>query len=147
MKLNALAQNKKAHTRYQILDKIEAGIVLTGSETKSIKNHHTSISDSYAKIIGNQVWLINAHISPYKFSAHNTDPERSRKLLLSRAQINSLIGKTKSGLTLIPLRFYLHHNYIKVEIGIAKGLKIYNKKRLIKEKEMKREAQRELKNY
>jgi len=145
-KTKVLAQNKRAWNRYQILDKIEAGIVLTGSETKSVKNHQINLKDSYAKIINGEVWLINAHISPYRFSAERFDPTRSRKLLLKKSQIVSLAGKIKSGLTLIPLRIYLKNNFLKVELAIAKGLKLYNKKRLLKEKELKREAERELKN-
>jgi len=144
---NIIALNKKAYSRYQILDKIEAGIVLTGPETKSVKNHQIHISDSYAKIINNELYLINAHISPYKFSREEIDPKRSRKLLLKRTQISHLIGKTKMGLTIIPLKVYLKKSLIKVELGLAKGLKLYDKKRLLKEKEIQKEASRELKRF
>ena len=144
--LKILCINKKAGRKYQILDQISAGIVLTGSETKSAKSGQINISDSYAQIIAGEAWLIGAHIAPYKFSAQKVDPKRSRKLLLKKQEISHLAGKLSKGTTLVPLKFYLKRGLIKVEIGIAKGLKLYNKKQLQKEKEIQREAERELKN-
>ena len=142
-----LCTNKKAGRKYQILDKIEAGIVLTGPETKSAKAGQVNLSDSYAQIVGGEIWLIGAHISPYKFSAQDLDPKRSRKLLLKKQEISHLAGKLSKGTTLIPLKFYLKGNIIKVELGIAKGLKLYNKKSIIREKEIQRDAERELKRF
>ena len=142
-----LCTNKKVGRKYQILDKIEAGIVLTGSETKPAKAGQVNLSDSYAQIRGGEIWLIGAHISPYKFSAQDLDPKRSRKLLLKKQEISHLAGKLSKGTTLIPLKFYLKNGLIKVELGIAKGLKLYNKKQLLKEKEIQREAERELKRF
>jgi len=142
-----LCTNKKAGRKYQILDKIEAGIVLTGPETKSVKTGHANISNSYAQIVRGEVWLIAAYIAPYKFSTQKVDPKRSRKLLLKKQEISHLAGKLSKGTTLVPLKFYLKRGLIKVEIGIAKGLKLYNKKQLQKEKEIQREADRELKKF
>lgn len=142
-----LCTNKKARQRYRILDKIEAGIVLTGPETKSVKTGHVNISNSYVQIIGGEVWLVGTHIAPYKFSNQNQDPKRSRKLLLKKQQIAHLAGKLSKGTTLIPLKLYLKQSLIKIELGIARGLKLYNKKQLQKEKEIQREAERELKKF
>ena len=145
-KLKIIYENKKALRRYKVLDKIEAGIVLTGAEVKAAKNHQINLSDAYAQIIGEEVWLIGAHISPYKFSRENLDPKRTRKLLLKKREISHLIGKLQKGITLIPLEVHLKKDKIKIELGMAKGLKLFDKKRQIKEKELKREIKRELKN-
>lgn len=141
-----ICKNRKARSKYKIIDKLEAGIVLTGAETKSAKNGQMNISDAYGQIIKGEVWLINAHISHYKFSNQDIDPKRSRKLLLKKIQITHLAGKLSQGTTLIPLKVYLKGNLIKTELALARGLKLYNKKQLQKEKEIQKEAARELKN-
>ncbi len=140
-----LAQNK-ARRKYQILDQFEAVIILTGPEVKSIKSGHANLSDSFAKISAGELWLIGAHITPYRFSRQEQNPKRDRKLLVKKSEINHLAGKLQRGVTLIPLKFYQKRSLIKLELGIARGLKLYNKKKFQKEKELKRETARELKN-
>ncbi len=145
-----LALNKKAFHLYQILEKIEAGIVLEGSEVKSLRLASVSFKDSYIDIKRGEAWLVNLHISKYKFSnINNHEEERDRKLLLNKREINKLERKIKiKGLTIVPLRFYLNNkSRIKLEIGLAQGKKNWEKKQSIKEKDIKRDMDRELKNY
>ncbi|WP_035588716.1 SsrA-binding protein SmpB [Hippea jasoniae] len=142
--------NRKARHDYEILETIEAGIALKGSEVKSIRMGSANLKDSYAEIKDGEVFINNFHISPYKFaSAHtNHDPYRKKKLLLHKYQIRRLIGKVKEkGLTLIPLRVYSKNGKIKVELALAKGKKLYDKRRDIKERDLAREAQRELARF
>jgi len=142
--------NRKARHDYEILEIIEAGIALKGSEVKSIRMGSANLKDSYAEIKDGEVFINNFHISPYKFaSAHtNHDPYRKKKLLLHKYQIRRLIGKVKEkGLTLIPLRVYSKNRKIKVELALAKGKKLYDKRRDIKERDLAREAQRELARF
>jgi SsrA-binding protein len=147
-KSNLIARNKRARGKYDIREKFEAGIVLNGGEIKSVRQKKININDAYAKLLGGELWLINAHIAQYQHdSSPDYDPRRSRKLLIKKAELNHLIGKLQRGLTLIPLSMYLTRRGIaKIKLGLAKGRKIYDKRALIKEKDLRREQSRELKN-
>jgi len=146
-------KNKKAFFDYEILDNWECGLVLTGMEVKSIKNGQMNLKGSYVTIKNNpktELYLFNANIPVYAKSNSNDfldyDPRRSRKLLLHRKEINRIIGKIKTkGLTIVPLKVYNKNNKIKVEIGLAKGKKLYEKKEKIKERDVKRKINRILK--
>jgi len=143
-------ENSAAGFNYEILDKYEAGIVLTGPEVKSIKTHGISLKAAYVKILGNEeVYLLNSHISKYKpanSAQQFYDPERSRKLLLNKREINKLIGKVRDkGLTIIPLKVYLNNRKIKIEIALARGKKLFDKRDDMKKKEEVRRAQRAVK--
>jgi SsrA-binding protein len=137
--------NRKAKHDYFILETYEAGIALTGTEVKSLRQGKVSIVDSYADIENGELWLYDLHISPYeKGNIYNHDPKRPRKLLLHKDEIMHLIGKIKEkGLTLIPLSIYFNERgWAKVELGLAKGKKIYDKRRELAEKAEKRELER-----
>lgn len=142
----SIAINRRAKFDYQIIETYEAGLVLTGCEVKSLRQGRVNLRDSFAKVEDGEVWLHNMHISPYeKGNRFNPDPKRSRKLLLHKQEIKRLIGKHKEkGLTLIPLKLYFKRGFAKVELGLAKGKKIYDKRREIAEREAKREIQRSL---
>lgn len=150
------AINKRAKFDYEITDKFEAGIVLAGYEVKSIKTGHISLRGAFVTLKQNQkkklpeFYLINCHIPLYKHAGKmlNYDPTRSRKLLLKRAEIRQLIGKTKEkGLTLVPIRVYNKGNLIKLEFGIGKGKKKIDKRETIKKREIERKLQRIKKQY
>jgi len=145
-KVRILCQNRKARHDYAVSETIEAGIVLTGPEVKSLRNGGGNLRDSYAVIRGGEVYVNNMHISPYdKASIHNMDPTRSRKLLMHKREIERLSSKVKEkGLTLIPLSVYLKGSLIKLELGLAKGRKSYDKKQAIKERDVLREMEREV---
>jgi len=141
MEKKIICQNKKAFHEYTIDDVVEAGIVLLGPEVKSLRGGRANLGDAYSRIENGEVFVYNMHISPYPY-AHflNLDPLRTRKLLLNRAEIKRLIGKTKEkGYSLIPLKAYFLGSKIKIELGLAKGKKNYDKRQTLKEKEMKRE--------
>ena len=140
-----IAQNKKAHFNYTIEDTIECGIVLEGSEVKSIKAGSLSFADSFALIENGEVWVQNLHISEYSFSSvFNHDPDRKKKLLLHREEIKRLTRKVEEkGFTLVPLDFYLKKGRVKVTLGICKGKKQYDKRADIKERDINREISRE----
>ena len=142
-----IANNKKAYHDYFILDKYETGIALAGTEVKSLRMGKCSIKESFIRIADGEVFIYGMHISPYeKGNIFNKDPLRVRKLLLHRAEINKLIGKTKEkGMTLVPLRIYLKGSLVKVEIGLARGKKLYDKRDDIVKKDQKREAERDFK--
>jgi SsrA-binding protein len=143
-----VAINRKARHDYFIDEAYEAGIVLTGSEIKSVRAGRVNLRDSYAIIKDGEAWLLNVHIAPYKqASTHERhDPRRTRKLLLHRRQINRLEGKVQAkGYTLVPLRIYLKHNRAKVEIALARGKKLYDKRVAIAEREAQREMERAMK--
>ncbi len=144
--MKVIATNKKARFDYEILETYEAGIVLTGPEVKSVKAGQISIKESFATVKGEEVFLTNAHISPYKQAANiEQEPTRSRKLLLKRSEISSLIGKSKTqGLTLVPTKVYLKRGFVKVEIGLGRGKKLHDKRETIKRKDIKRDIQRDL---
>jgi SsrA-binding protein len=136
--------NKKAYHNYSIEDSFEAGIVLTGAEVKSIRSGRCNLSDAYVKFLGNELWLVNADIAKYKYDGREDyDSNRSRKLLVKRSQIDKLRGKIKQGrLSLIPLSIYTIRNLIKVEVGIGKGKRKYEKKNVEKERDVKRQMAR-----
>ena len=142
-----LANNKKAYYDYFIEDKWEAGIELFGSEVKSIRMGKVSIKESYIKIEKGEVFVYNMHVSPYeKGNIFNRDPIRVRKLLLHRAEINKLTGKTaEQGYTIVPLQVYIKNGLCKVEIGLAKGKKLYDKRDSIAKKDLRREHERDFK--
>ncbi len=142
-----IARNKKAEYNYFIEDRYEAGIVLQGTEVKSIRNHQVNLVDSYARIKNEEIFLENMHISPYNHAgAENHQPKRSRKLLLHKSEIRRLSGKIKQkGYTLVPLKVYFLKNIVKVELGLARGKKLYDKRRVIAEKTAKREIERAFK--
>jgi len=139
-----IAQNKKARHDYHIEDTYEAGLVLTGTEVKSLRAGRASLVDGYAVIKDGEAWLQNVHIPEYTEGTWtNHEPRRSRKLLLHRAEILRLIGKTKeSGLTLVPLAMYFVDGRAKVEIALARGKKLHDKRQALAEKQAKREAER-----
>ncbi len=142
--------NRKARHDYEIIETYEAGIELKGTEVKSIRAGSANLKDSYAEIDHGEVYVNNFHISPYKFAAAfvNHDPYRRKKLLLHKAQIRKLIGKTKEkGLTLIPLKVYSKNGRIKMEIALAKGKKLYDKRKDIKERDIQREQERALRDF
>jgi SsrA-binding protein len=139
--------NRKATHEYAILQTFEAGIVLVGTEVKSLRQGKANLVDGYAKLEMNEVWLVNVNISEYtQGNINNHDPRRERKLLLNRSEIKKLIGKTKEkGLTLIPLRLYFKNGKVKVELALAKGKKVYDKRRDIAKKDFQREQERRIK--
>jgi SsrA-binding protein len=142
-----LATNRQARFRYHLLEQWEAGIVLQGSEVKSLRDGKVNLKDSYALVRDGEVWLHGVHIAPYAPAAgEGHDPERPRKLLLRGKEIERLIGKTQEkGLTLIPTRIYFSGSRAKVEIALAKGKEMRDKREAIREREQKREIERELK--
>jgi SsrA-binding protein len=142
-----IATNRKAFSDYDILEKYEAGIVLMGSEVKSIREGKVNLKDSYALIKNEEATLLNCHISPYNFAHQfNHEPLRTRKLLLHQHEINRLMGKIKEkGLTLVPLRVYFKGKHIKVEIALAKGRKIWGKRDVKRRKAVDKEVRKALK--
>lgn len=146
---NTLAVNKKARFDYSIEETYEAGIVLQGTEIKSLRLGRVNIKDSHARISKGQVYLINLHIAEYEQgNRYNHDPTRSRKLLLHRKEIDKLIGLTQQeGYTLVPLKIYIKNGYAKVLIGLGKGKKKFDKREDMKRKQMKRDADRAVKEY
>jgi SsrA-binding protein len=146
--MKSISVNKKAFFNYEIFESLEAGIALQGSEVKSIKEGRISLKDSYAEIKNGEVLLVQCHISPYEAANRfNHDPLRPRKLLLHRREIKRLTGKIKEkGFTLVPTKVILNDKgRIKVEISLAKGKRVYEKKDVIKERDRDREMRRELK--
>jgi SsrA-binding protein len=139
-----VATNRQASFRYELLDRIEAGIQLQGSEVKSLRDGGVQLKDAYAEVKDGEVWLQNMHVAPYKPAAReNHEPERPRKLLLHKRQIERLIGQTaERGLTLVPTRVYFKGPNAKVEIALAKGKDQRDKRRSIKDREVKREIDR-----
>lgn len=139
-----IAGNKKAYHDYFIEETYEAGIVLQGTEIKSVRNGRINLKDGYAQIRNGEIFLYNVHISPYEQgNRYNHEPLRVRKLLLHRKQIDQLIGDTKeSGYSLIPVKMYLKNGFLKVVIGLARGKKKYDKRQDLKQKEAKRDIQR-----
>ena len=142
-----LANNKKAYFDYFIEDKWEAGISLYGTEVKSIRMGKVSIKESYIKIEKGEVFVYNMHVSPYeKGNIFNRDPIRVKKLLLHRGEINKISGKiTEKGYTLVPLQVYIKDGLVKVEVGLAKGKKLYDKRDTIAKKDVRRENERDFK--
>jgi SsrA-binding protein len=145
--IKILNDNRKARFNYDFLETYEAGIELAGPEVKSIKSGHISIKESFATVRNGEIWLTNAHVSPYKpASFNNPEPTRPRKLILKKNEIDHLIGKVQAeGFTLVPTKIYLSHGLIKVEIALARGKKSQDKREVIKSRDLNREISRELK--
>jgi SsrA-binding protein len=140
-----VATNRQAAFRYNLLERLEAGIVLQGSEVKSLRNGSVQIKDAYAEVVEGELWLRNMHIAPYAPARDGHDPERPRKLLLHKREMERLIGKTaERGLTIVPTRVYFSGSRAKVEIALAKGKDMHDKRRSIKDREQKREMERAL---
>ena len=143
-----VATNRQASYRYNLLERFEAGLVLTGTEVKSLREGNAQLKDSYAVVRDGEVWLIGLYIAPYgPASRENHDPERPRKLLLHRYEIERLIGRTRErGLTLVPTRIYFAgpRSRAKVEIALARGKDLYDKREAMRTREMERDVQREL---
>ncbi len=139
--------NRKAYHDYHIQESLEAGIVLKGSEIKSIRAGKVNLSDSYAKPQNGELWLFNSHIASYDAASYNThEPTRPRKLLLHRKEIDILAGKVaQRSLTLVPLKLYLKHGIAKLELGVAKGKRVYDKRETIARRDAEREIDRALK--
>jgi SsrA-binding protein len=144
-----IVENKKAFHDYFIEDRYQAGIVLTGTEIKSIRMRAVNLKDSFARIENGEVFLYNVHISPYTHgNRFNHDPKRIRKLLLTKKEISKLIGKTKEkGYSLVPLKLYFSGDWVKVELGLAKGKKEFDKRESIKEKDIKRQIDRAIRKF
>ncbi|MBI3909460.1 MAG: SsrA-binding protein SmpB [Armatimonadetes bacterium] len=138
--------NRRARYEYEILETVEAGLVLTGTEIKSIRAGQVQIQDAYARVENGEVWLYQMHIAPYEQgNRFNVEPRRPRKLLLHRSQIERLLGKAQErGLTLVPLSLYLRRGFAKVELAVARGRKLYDRRQAIAEQEARREAERAL---
>lgn len=142
-----IANNKKAYHDYFILDTYEAGIALHGTEVKSLRMGKCSIKESFIRVENGEMFIYGMHISTYeKGNIFNKDPLRVRKLLLHKAEINKMLGKTKEkGMSIVPLKVYFKGSLVKVEIGLAKGKKLYDKRQDIAKKDQKREAERDFK--
>ena len=145
--MKPIANNKKAYHDYFILETYEAGIALHGTEVKSLRMGKCSIKEAFIRVENEEVYVYGMHISPYeKGNIFNKDPLRVRKLLLHKSEIRKLLGKTKEkGMTLVPLKVYFKDSLVKVEIGLAKGKKLYDKRQDIAKKDQQREAQRDFK--
>ena len=139
--------NRKAYHDYLIEERVEAGIVLKGSEIKSIRAGKVSLQDAYAKPENGELWLFNSHIASYDAAGYNThQPTRPRKLLLHKKEVAILTGRVKQrGLTLVPLKLYIKHGIVKIELGVGKGKKVYDKRETIMRRDTDREIERALK--
>ena len=142
--VKTIATNRKARHDYHIDDTFEAGMVLTGTEIKSIRAGRVNLRDSFATVKEGELWLLNAHIAPYDQGTYaNHEPRRPRKLLMHRREINRIAGKLQEkGFTLVPLRLYLKNNLAKVELGLARGKKQYDKRAALRQRETRREIDR-----
>ena len=149
IKNNVLIKNKRATFDYELLETFTAGIVLTGTEIKSVRERRINLKDGFAQIHNGEAWLMNVHISEYtQGNRFNHDPLRARKLLLHKKEIQKLTGQTsEKGITIVPLKIYLKHGFAKVLLGIAKGKHDYDKRETIKKRDQEREIRRTLKNY
>ena len=147
-KKKIVVANRKAFHDYEIIERIEAGIVLNGTEVKSLRAGKANFKDSYARVVDGELFVVNLHISPYDHgSAWNHDPVRRRKLLLQKRESKRLIGKIEEkGLTIVPLSIYFRGSWAKIEIAIARGKKLYDKRKDIAKRDSDRDTQRELKN-
>ena len=143
-----VAENRRARHDYHIHETFEAGVVLTGTEIKSLRGGRANLTDSYARIENGELYLISAHISPYdQGNRFNHEPRRNRKLLMHKSEILRLLGKTREkGYTLVPLKIYLSHGLAKVELALASGKDLYDKRQSAAEKDAKREVERTLRD-
>ena len=148
MTVKVIANNRKAKHDYFLLETFEAGLVLQGSEIKSIRAGQVSLKEAYVRTDGREAWLVNAHIAPYNpASRQNHDPKRDRKLLLNRKEIDQLFGEVRQkGVTIIPTQLYLKEGKAKVEIALAKGKQKYDKRQAMAKKDAQREVERALRN-
>ena len=147
MAIKTVTTNRRAYRNYHVQDSVEAGIVLTGTEIKSIRAGRVNLSDAYVRPEGRELWLLNAHIARYDAGSYlSHEPTRPRKLLLHRKEINALTSKIlERGLTLVPLRLYIKDSLAKVEVALAKGKKLYDKRESIMRREIEREMGRAVK--
>ncbi|MEG1535680.1 MAG: SsrA-binding protein SmpB [Clostridia bacterium] len=147
--IKIIENNKKAYHEYFIEDTYEAGIVLVGSEVKSIREGHINVRDAFCTIINNELWLINAHVKPYeKGSFFNVEAKRNRKLLVKKQEINKMRGMvTQKGYTLVPTKVYFKQGLVKVEVGLAKGKELHDKRQALAEQQNKRNLARTIKEY
>ncbi len=145
--IKIVTENRKARHEFTINDEIEAGMVLRGTEVKSLREGRANLKDAYGKIKNGELYVYQMHISPYPFAHHdNHEPERPRKLLLHKSELKRLFGKVQEkGFTLVPLRVYFKNGKAKIKIALAQGKRKYDKRRAIKERELKREMDREKK--
>jgi len=145
--IKTVATNRKAYYHYHIQDRVEAGITLTGTEIKSIRAGRVSLGDAYVRVEAGELWLLNAHIARYEAASYlSHEPTRPRKLLLHRKEINNLSSKVmEKGLTLVPLKLYIKGRIAKVEVALAKGKKLYDKRESITRRDTEREIERTLK--
>jgi SsrA-binding protein len=143
-----IAENRRARHDYHLLDRYEAGIVLTGTEVKSLRESRATLQQAYADVRGEEVWLIGAHIAEYaQGNVHNHDPDRDRKLLLHKKEIASLIGKVRErGFTLVPTRLYWKNGKAKVELALARGKELHDKRRDIARRDADRQIERALRS-
>jgi SsrA-binding protein len=143
-----IAQNRRARHEYSIEDTFEAGIVLRGTEIKSVRGHKVSLADAYARIERDEAWIVGIHIAPWESAdvRFNHEPKRARKLLLHRSEIDELLGKTKAkGLTLVPLEIYINDaGKAKLRLGLARGKQTWDRRREIQERDAKRDTERQL---
>lgn len=148
-KFSEIIVNKKARFNYEILDTFEAGIVLKGTEVKSLRQKKVSVQESYAKINNGEVFIVSLNISPYEMgNRFNHEPDRDRKLLLKKHEIKRLTGKlAEKGLTLVPLKLYFKNGKAKVLLGLGKGKALYDKRKTIRDRDAKRDMAREIKKY
>jgi SsrA-binding protein len=144
-----ITTNRKAWHDYHVLDTYEAGVALTGTEVRSLREGKASLLDAYAKIEGDEIWLVNANIPQFKQASYfNHEPKRKRKLLLHRSEIRRLSVKIfEKGLTLVPLKMYFSGPYVKVELGLCRGKKQYDKRDAIKQRDVKRDVEREMSRF
>jgi SsrA-binding protein len=144
---NEISVNRQAFHNYEIIERFEAGLVLTGTEIKSAREGRVNLKDAYGIVKSGEVWLLNCHISPYSHGNYaNHDPLRTRKLLLNKSEINRLIGRTtEKGLTLVPLRLYLKNGRLKCEIALGKGRKVHDKREVSRQKTIDKETRQALK--
>ena len=147
--IKIVAENRKARFDYHIEDKFEAGMVLVGTEVKSLRRGRCNLKDSYARIINGEVWVINMHIGPYPFAYYNShEPRRQRKLLLHNYEIKKLYGKINElGYSLIPLRVYFKEGKAKIQLALAKGKKKHDKRETIRRRDEQRDLDRAMRNY
>lgn len=147
MSEKVVATNKKARHDYEIIDTFETGIVLSGTEVKSMRAGKINLKDSYARVINGELWLLGVHISPYSHGSYNNhEPERDRKLLIHKSEMRRLVGKIDSGgMTLVPLKVYFKRGWAKVQLALARGKKHYDKRQSLAKRDAGREIQRQLK--
>jgi len=143
----SVAENRKAFHDFHILETFEAGVVLLGTEVKSIREGNVNLRDSFARVEGGEIWVYNIHVTPYSHRGYSDhEPTRRRKLLLHRSEIRKLIGKTvERGMTLVPTRMYFRNGQVKIAIGLAKGKKAHDKRETIKRRETDRETRAAMK--